>query len=349
MRVQAKFAPPAALPIRAPAPPRKRTAVVKPARPRPMHRGVGGLVLLAGALLAGCAALEPSLGKNWWKVEPLYRVQDSPLPAQAYLALGRYFDGSRDWERAAGAYRRALAREPELVEAYDGLGQALAHLGRLDEAEAALRHALALAPQRQRLQNNLAYVLMLAGRPAEALGPLRDVLARDPGNAIAQANLQEATARLTLASRPEPAAQTVADPAAPVMLASQAATETRDRSPDTELAQAAIGAADMPSHFSLEVSNGNGIAGMAGRVGQRLTTLGLPRARLSNQLPYAEARTVLQYRTGQEAAAQRVALALPDGVAAGTRLQPGLRSDVRLLLGQDWPRTSPCRAATGGC
>jgi tetratricopeptide (TPR) repeat protein len=310
---------------------------------------MAGLALLSAALLAGCAALQPGLGKNWWKVEPLYRVQDGPLSAQAYLALGRYFDGSRNWERAAGAYRRALALAPELVEAHDGLGQALAQLGRLDKAEAALRQALALAPQRPYLHNNLAYVLLLAGRPAEALQPLRDALARDPANAIAQANLQEATARLVQAARPEPAAPAAADAAAPSVPASLATTEARDKPPGADLVQAAMGSSDPPPRFSLEVSNGNGITGMAGRVGQRLMALGLPRARLSNQLPYAEARTVLQYRAGQEAAAQRVALALPEGVAAGTRLQPGLRSDVRLLLGQDWPPASPCRSTAGGC
>lgn len=348
MRVQAKFAPLAALPVKAPAPSPHRAAAIKPARPRRVGRGMAGLTLLAGTLLAGCAALEPGLGRSWWKVEPVYRVQDGPLSAQAYLALGRYFDGSRDWDRAAGAYRRALAREPDLVEAHDGLGQALAQLGRLDEAEAELRRALALAPQHPRLHNNLAYVLLLEGRPAEALGPLRGALARDPGNAIAQANLQEAMARLALASGSAPPSS-AGEPTAPVMLDYQAATETRDGPSGTSPAQAMIDATSLPSRFSLEVSNGNGIAGMAGRVGRRLTALGLPHVRLSNQLPYAEVRTVLQYRTGQEAAAQRVARALPDGVTAGARLQPGLRSDVRLLLGQDWPQASPCRSALGGC
>lgn len=348
MRVQAKFAPLAALPGRAAPPPPQRAAVVKPSKPRRARRGMTGLALLAGALLAGCAALEPSLGRTWWKVEPVYRVEDSPLSTQAYLALGRYFEGSRDWERAAGAYRRALAREPELVEAHDGLGQAQAQLGRLDEAEAELRRALQLAPQRPHLHNNLAYVLLLAGRPAEAQELLRGVLARDPSNAFARANLQEAVAHLALAAGSEPPPSAV-DPVAAVVPASQAVIATRDTPPGTDLAQPTADKTALPSRFSLEVSNGNGIAGMAGRVGRRLTTQGLPHARLSNQLPYAEARTVLQYRTGQEAAAHRVALALPDGVAAGTRLQPGLRSDVRLLLGQDWPQASPCRASTGGC
>lgn len=345
MRVQAKFAPLSALPDRAPPPPR-RAPVVEPAKPRHAPRGMTALALAAGALLASCAALQPSLGGNWWKVEPVYRVQDGPLSAQAYLALGRYFEGSHDWERAAGAYRRALAREPELVEAHDGLGQAQAQLGRLDEAE--LRRALQLAPQRPRLLNNLAYVLLLAGRAAEAQELLRGVLERDPGNAIARANLQEAWAHLALAAGPGPL-PSAADPVTAAVQASQAIIATGDAPPGTDLAQATVDTTSLPSRFSLEVSNGNGIAGMAGRVGRRLTTQGLPHARLSNQLPYAEPRTVLQYRTGQEAAAHRVALALPEGVAAGSRLQPGLRSDVRLLLGQDWPLASPCRSTLGGC
>ncbi|QPF73549.1 tetratricopeptide repeat protein [Roseateles sp. DAIF2] len=332
MRMQARFAPPAALPPAAPA----------PAEPvaRTLRRPLLGLTLLAGVALAGCAALDQA--RPWWKVEPVYQVQDGPLSAAAYLALARYFEGSRDWERAVHAYRRALARDEGLVEAHDGLGQALAQLGRLDAAEAALRRALALAPQRPHLQNNLAYVLLLAGRADEAVEPLQRVLAQQPANSVAQANLQQALARRTLATlsieQPAPPAVGPADATLPAIMISTAAPSAPAT---TGTAMPAEG--DAPSRFRLEVSNGNGAAGMAARVGQRLAAAGLPAARLSNQLPYTETRTLVQYREGQEAAAQRVARALPEGVPASARLQPGLRGDVRLLLGQDWPQDAACR------
>jgi Flp pilus assembly protein TadD len=92
----------------------------------------------------------------------------------------------------------------------------------------------------------------------------------------------------------------------------------------------------------LEISNGNGVPGMAARVGRWMASQGMPAARLSNQLPFAQQRTVVQYRVGQEALALRVARSLPAATVALTAPTAGLRSDVRVVLGQDWVRTAVC-------
>ena len=90
--------------------------------------------------------------------------------------------------------------------------------------------------------------------------------------------------------------------------------------------------------YRLEVSNGNGVTGMARKVGGLLKTAGLPRARLTNQKPFQQRVTEVQYRVGYELAAASLSSRLPNHPAIVKA--DGLRStvDVRLVLGSDLPR-----------
>ena len=92
----------------------------------------------------------------------------------------------------------------------------------------------------------------------------------------------------------------------------------------------------------LEVSNGNGVAGMARLVGRWLATQGLDNVRLTNQRPFAQQTTLIQYRSGHEEEARRVARSLPAGAKALLGPTQGLRSDVRVVLGRDWIQTAIC-------
>jgi Flp pilus assembly protein TadD len=97
-----------------------------------------------------------------------------------------------------------------------------------------------------------------------------------------------------------------------------------------------------PSASRLEISNGNGVSGMAARVGKWLATQGLPANRLTNQQKFAQQQTVVQYRNGHEDAALRVARSLPANAKAEASPTQGLRSDVRVVIGRDWIQTAAC-------
>ena len=335
-----------------------------PPRTRPGRGRAAGLrraVALgqaASALtLAGCALWPPAAPPRAYQVAPVYRVDDTPQAVQAYLAAGRYFEGSRDWPRAAQSYRKATERDASSEAAWDGLGRTLASAGRLDEAEAALRQAVALAPKRARAHNNLAYVLLLKDQPAPALAALDEALALDPSHALARANRDEAMTRLA-ATRPETATAATATATATAIVMPPPALDTAPipaldtapipttRLPTTELATIAAAASlgqalSSPSGCAppkrLEVSNGMGATGMAARVESWLSQRGLPRARLTNQPAYDVVRTRVDYAAGQAAAARCVALALPAGVTTALSERAGLRGDVRLVVGRDWP------------
>lgn len=302
-------------------PPVLRPAAVPAAQPSWRHRMRPGWsaagVLLA---LAGCASLDAAVVPAW-PIEPVLSVTHSAGSSQAYYAMGRYMDGSQAWDKAIDAYRKSIAADPRNVEARNALGVALAQAGRLAEAEAVLHQALALDPERAHVRSNLGYVLLLAGRPDEAATQLKAALLRERDNPTALANLREA---LEAAPGSETASRTVEheDPRA-------AAGVDPGTAP-------AIDATPPQRPLRLEVSNGNGVAGMAARVGRWLSAQGAPVDRLSNQPRFTQQRTTIQYGNGYEAAAQQIARALPANARADTVPTPGLRSDVRVVLGRDW-------------
>jgi Tfp pilus assembly protein PilF len=87
--------------------------------------------------------------------------------------------------------------------------------------------------------------------------------------------------------------------------------------------------------FRLEVSNGNAVPGMARRVAEHLKRSGVNVVRLTNQLPYRQVFTEIQYREGYTNKADELASSLaPHVVIARAK---ALRSDihVRLVLGRD--------------
>jgi len=334
-------------------------AVASAARRRDARAGrVRRAVALGSAAsaltLAGCALWPSAAPPRGYQIAPVYRIDDSPQAVEAYLAAGRYFEGSRDWARAAQSYRKAAQRDAASEAAWDGLGRTLASAGRVDEAEAALRHAVALAPQRARAHNNLAYVLLLKDEPAPALAALDEALKLDPSHAMARANREEAMSRLAaarpatgVALSPLPELDTTTIPTARVPESALATVTTVTTiaamgSPgDTVPAPSAC---ERPKR--LEVSNGMGAAGLAARVDGWLTRRGLPRARLTNQPAYDVVRTRVDYGAGQAEAARCVARALPPDTPSELREQAGLRGDVRLVIGRDWPARGVAPAQT---
>jgi len=311
-------------------------------RPASKGRDWPVLAAIASAILvaSGCAALD-SRAPAAWKVEPVFNVTHSVQSSQAYYSLGQYFDGSMAWDKSIDAYRKAIAADANNTEAYNALGVALAQAGRYQDAETTLRQAVALAPGRTHVRNNLGYVLLMAGKPADAVVELKAVVDQDGSNAIARANLRDAMDRSAAAA-----------PAATVAVVRPAAVDPGDDRMGVDAPVAVpLAAPAIPITFSiekpvrastLEVSNGNGVPGMAARVGHWLERQGVPTDRLSNQQPYTQRLTVVQYRIGHEQAARHVAESLPANATAEPRPTPGLRSDVRVILGRDWVQTAAC-------
>lgn len=85
----------------------------------------------------------------------------------------------------------------------------------------------------------------------------------------------------------------------------------------------------------LEVANGNGITGMAGKLGKLLTIQGYQSVRLTNQKPFQVRMTQIQYREGYQAAAQLLKLTLSESPELVQRNDMRADVAVRLVLGKD--------------
>ena len=85
----------------------------------------------------------------------------------------------------------------------------------------------------------------------------------------------------------------------------------------------------------VEVANGNGVTGMARRIGRVLGQRGIAVSRLTNALPYHQQNTKIQYRFGYEQAATALKNALNGHAVIVPANHLSARSDVRLVLGKD--------------
>jgi tetratricopeptide (TPR) repeat protein len=87
--------------------------------------------------------------------------------------------------------------------------------------------------------------------------------------------------------------------------------------------------------FKLEVSNANGVGGMAARVAGYLARFGVSTGRLTNDKTFSQPTTLIQYREGYHTQAARIGSVLPKAVPVVQA--DTLRSDihVRVVLGRD--------------
>jgi tetratricopeptide (TPR) repeat protein len=326
------------------------------------------LSVICALAMAGCASPARNHAGQPPAVDPVLSVQHAGVTAQGMYRLGRYMEAQGRYEQAIVAYRRALQRDPLLVEAYTGLGMSLAAQQRYDEAIRQFQAAVVLAPQAPHLHSNLGYAYLLSGATEQAVKALEEAQRLDPGHEKAAENLRLALAKLeTKAREPaRPAGATVSAPAsvpasAPATLSpadppaagmslvevapqifelrTPPAPRNLEKIEAVPLAPLPQAKTSLPAMrgFKLEVSNGNGIVGLAKRVAGRLKTAGVQTTRLTNQQPFDQTRTEVQYRDGyaREAAALAATLQAPVRITPSNELARHI--DVRLVLGKDVP------------
>ncbi len=138
-------------------------------RRSPVGRGaaldLGRLLAGAGRPEAAVEAVAPALAEGG---EPAVRAEGRYLRGAALGKLGRTDEARAAVEGAAAAWREAAAEAPESYEAWLGLGQSLAALGRPVEAVPPLERAAALRPELPEAAFRLVKALEASGRRAEA-------------------------------------------------------------------------------------------------------------------------------------------------------------------------------------
>ncbi|HJW24932.1 MAG TPA: tetratricopeptide repeat protein [Rhodocyclaceae bacterium] len=283
-------------------------------------------------------------------------------PQRAYLhnnvGYALYLQGL--YAEAVDALRRAVRLLPGYERAWANLEKAALRAGMPEVAALAARH---------RLAEDRPVAAVEPKAPAGDSGPrpvqLSDIVpqAGDQGAIEAFPAVAAAGPAVTVTPVAGPPAITVRDipaqaatsgrlgdaaAAAPaVIVFDRESTASPAGSPPDHAATAAA-PSPMPK-ARIEVSNGNGVTGFARRIRSQLENDGVKVARMTNYPSFNVAQTIIEYREGYAWAAQALQdqLGKPAAVSATHGSRPG--TDVRVILGRDWPaqtRTADARPGT---
>lgn len=340
-----------------------------------MHPIIQRLTMLcSGALLLACA----SSGT---------RPPTASDAEQAYLLARTHHMALRP-DLAMTYYRSALRRDPQHLNARNGLAVLYAEQGQLSQAIVFWQELVAspLGSKHAFLFNNLGYAYLIGGEPARALAVLEQACLLDPLSSSAWQHLGDALARTGQSERAAAMHRQAASlrghdlrsdyAAAPVARVAALDSAVRKPAPvagewaQTDISQDSGGmfvmrriepaapvwapgiqlSAETPATPArgarplLEISNGNGITGMARSVARTLGQ-GDPRVvRLSNYKGYGVRQSRVEYQPAFKAAAEQLA-----GRVGALQVVPASApggSDLRLVLGRDMTKVAPAALAT---
>lgn len=291
----------------------------------------------------------------------------------AHYLLGDFHQGRGRHREAIAAFNRAIAADPQFVKAFNGIAVSLDQMGEHERAQEYYRAALAIKPDLDYLYNNLGYSYLLQERYEEAADAFEKANTLAGGqvsrirNNLALAN--SALGKADIASvAAAPKHQALVEYAAGShFLKNGGFEEAREHygkafSLDPDLQAARKGAevaallADVkrymadegsnaaagqdrpvsPGRDGIEISNGNGVNGMAKEVGHFLERQGFNVVRLTNADHYGYAKAGVYYRGDAEFTALQVKGAIP-GITQMKKVGGFDRDSVkvRVLVGRD--------------
>jgi Tfp pilus assembly protein PilF len=292
--------------------------------------------------------------------------------AEAHNALGALYAAQGNYDLAIAEFQSALAAAPTTAHFQNNLGYAYYLQGRYTEAATIFEKAATLNPADAKIANNLGLTLAKLGQPRQAQQAF--MLAATPhaasGLAAPGSTTDAVTKTLESSAMPlslpkdqgaiTPAVTAPLDSAPPPITPPLGTTTETDRateqlamelvksSPnryelrrkeDTTAAALTLqpaAKAPLPNalpHF--EVANGNGITGMARRVSHALVNRGFPSARLTNQKPFQQSVTLVEYRQGFATEAKQLSASLPAKPMIKEKNDLRGSTDIRLVLGKD--------------
>lgn len=320
------------------------------------------------SVLTGCAQFYPDANLSAVKVNPVMQINQPDRSADRFYNLGRYHQRRTEYPQAIAAYQQALVIDSAYVEAHNGLGIVYAMQRQHTLSLQHFRQAIAMLPAAAWLHNNLAYALQLQQKYDEAAVVYQEALRLDPFNQKVLGNLASLDRLMEGHAAVMPEVEKVAadvavtispittrepDQIGQIVQVAPNVYELRNSVPSVKAVVAApvsivdtpenrkkdlviSGTRSAPQNRRIEISNGNGITGLARKVANFLKQAGYPGARLTNHSHYQQTGTEIYYRPGYHDQALQVSSLLPGGAVKEIE-NSDLRDDVgiKILLGKD--------------
>lgn len=278
--------------------------------------------------------------------EAALKLQPESVYTYNNLGFVNYLSG--DYPAAVAAYKQALRLDGSHEKARQNLILAMDRMGEGDHiARTSTQEPVAVVAQttgevvpQQETRSAWVQVSPVIFEMHSAVVP-----AQQPSRSGAVAGIAPPVASIaTRAADPVAVREATVISSAPVAPAALEAAASKSSAPiAVKVAQlgTAVSAQKVVAHVDVkgvEVSNGNGVRGMAAMVARYFSGQGVQQARLTNQKPFSERRTRIEYRPGSAAQAARINGLLPKAApqVASNNLRPGIQ--VRLVLGHDLAR-----------
>jgi len=326
-------------------------------------------------VLNGCAFPFQSkvASVNDIEVRPVERINHAGYQPKIMYLLGRYYQGKIQYGKAIEAYHKAIALNPSYVEVHNGLAVIYAIQGNFDLSFQHFSKALKIEPRSSYLHNNLGYAYLIQGNEYEAAEAFKMALQIDPKNEQARTNLVTASNRIGVSveelmaialsestvdnsasvtavqfnSNEDTKASELVQVASNVYefnkLESTIATPVEEQlNIDPVMIAMSVEKQDSKvqrfTEMRIEVSNGNGVGGMARQVSHFLEHYGAEGVRLTNHQTFYYPETEIYFRSGNAQHANQLNQVLPKPVRMIE--SDDLRSDiqVKILLGSDFSK-----------
>jgi len=227
----------------------------------------------------------------------------APDTAHRFVTLGSASLRSGDYDAARVALERACLLDPLVAHSWELLGEALAALGQ----DARARQMLRQAASRRQYDLRADFAATGGQTGVAALGQAMAALQPTPQPGWAQAQIHVGVDGM-MELRRIPAS-------APAL-------------------QSALQPLSLPSAMArLEISNGNGVTGMARALARQIDAPGLRVTRLSNQPGFAVRHTRIEYDSAHVDAARRLAQRV--GSVHLQEVDRRAPANLRLVLGRD--------------
>lgn len=348
-------------------------------------------------MLTGCSSFYSGKEYSALQINPVMNVRHADTSAENLYHLGRYYHRKTSYANAIAAYQKALAVNPDYVEAHNGLGVVYSSQGQYDLALEHFHKAIELTPSATYLYNNLGYAYLIQGHYSEAVVAFQEAIHLDPHNQKASRNLATAHKQMgtseygAIAATVVPGAQksqaTTATATIPQALPAQPGTsqslvriapnvyefsnhheKSQIESIAAPLATPAAAPLATPVTASLtlspvelnpiegnhaentvpeknsdaiahtkriEVSNGNGVTGMARNIATFLERFGYDKTRLTNHSTFQQAETEIHYHPSAHKLAEQISQIMPNPVKMVESNELREDTQLKLLLGKD--------------
>jgi len=269
-------------------------------------------------------------------------IEQAPKAAHLYSNMGYAYYLQGQYAQSVKALQQATALDPNNQRALNNLGQAYAKAGNTTQAALAFSEAISVDKASQSAANHRAAE---AAVPAQSAPPtvtnIAAVPAKDSHTAVttppdAQVLAIPKDRGIIRTADTAPLLVPAVESRARLVPLAPHVSELQLRPQSAEDVQvASVENTQDLQQIRLEVSNGNGVSGAAGKVSRFLRGQGYAAARLTNKKPYRTQATQIHYRPGYEAQAILLQSKLLDAPKLVERNDIRANVSVRVVLGKD--------------